>query len=88
MLTNVVMLNLLIAIISESFNKINSNAVLANYQERARIIAENSYLIPNYKKKNHSKKNQYLLIARELTVQADNLEENLIKKIKEMDERL
>jgi hypothetical protein len=31
LLTNVVLLNLLIAIISESFNKINSNAVLANY---------------------------------------------------------
>jgi hypothetical protein len=51
LITNVVMLNLLIAIISESFNKINSNAVLANYQERARIISENSYLIPSYKKK-------------------------------------
>ena len=51
LITNVVLLNLLIAIISQSFEKINDVSVLANYQERARIIAENGYLIPNWKKK-------------------------------------
>jgi len=45
------MLNLLIAIISEAFEIINGNSEQANYQERARIIAENSYLIPKWKKK-------------------------------------
>jgi hypothetical protein len=45
-LTNIVMLNLLISIISESFAKINEKSKEANYQERARIISENSYLIP------------------------------------------
>jgi hypothetical protein len=49
--TNIVMLNLLIAIISESFAHINDNAANASYQERACLIAENSYLIPNYRKK-------------------------------------
>ncbi|CDW78106.1 wd-40 repeat protein [Stylonychia lemnae] len=65
-LTNVVMLNLLIAIISEAFEIINQNSEQANYQERARIIAENSYLIPKWKKKSFGGKNQYLVMAREL----------------------
>lgn len=48
--TNIVMMNLLISIISQSFSKVNDNAEYANYQERARLIAENSYLIPKYRK--------------------------------------
>jgi hypothetical protein len=47
--TNIIMLNLLIALISESFQKINSNSMSANYQERARLISENTYLIPSCK---------------------------------------
>lgn len=50
-LTAIIMMNLLIAIISESFETINSNQRSANYQERARMISENSYLIPNLAKK-------------------------------------
>lgn len=42
----IVMLNLLIAIISKSFERINEKAELAAFQEKARIIFENSYLIP------------------------------------------
>jgi Ion transport protein len=72
--TNVVMLNLLIAIISESFGKINSNASFANYQERARLIAENSYLIPNYVKKEYSPVGLYLIKAQEV------IEEELIEE--------
>jgi hypothetical protein len=47
---NVVMLNLLVAIISKSFEEINDMWVSAMYQERASIIAENGYLIPNYRR--------------------------------------
>ena len=54
--TNVVMLNLLISIISDAFGKINENADNANYQERARIIAENWYLIPTYQRIRHGPK--------------------------------
>jgi hypothetical protein len=50
---NVVMLNLLVAIISKSFEEINEKWESAMYQERASIIAENSYLIPWYRKKEH-----------------------------------
>jgi hypothetical protein len=35
----IIMLNLLVAIISESFAKINSVSVQASYQEKADIIA-------------------------------------------------
>lgn len=50
------MLNLLIAIISEAFERINSNIKLANYQERARLIAENSYMIPSCQKRKFCQK--------------------------------
>jgi len=42
----IVMLNLLIAIISETFAQVNSNAPQAALQQQASMIAENSYLIP------------------------------------------
>lgn len=59
------MLNLLIAIISESFEKINSNAENANYQERARLISENAYLIPMGRKQLWCPKDHYLIVANE-----------------------
>ena len=45
---NVVMLNLMVAIVSKSFDEINDNWVQTMFQERAAIIAENAYLIPYY----------------------------------------
>ena len=42
--TNIVMLNLLVTIIGQSFDTINENAKLANVKERAKLIYENSYL--------------------------------------------
>jgi len=41
----IVMFNLLIAIISETFGDVNSNADQAGMQEKASLIAENSYLV-------------------------------------------
>lgn len=63
--TNIVMLNLLIAIVSEAFALINDNADNANYQERASLIAENHYLIPDYRKRQFCAKNQYLIVVEE-----------------------
>lgn len=40
------LLNLLIAIISKSFEEINKKSTLAAYQEKARIIFENDFIIP------------------------------------------
>jgi hypothetical protein len=64
---NVVMLNLMVAIVSQSFDEINDHWEETMYQERASIIAENGYLIPWYRKQSHSgNKDKYLLIATEI----------------------
>eukprot|EP00347_Sterkiella_histriomuscorum_P021746 403332909 len=42
----IVMLNLLISIISKSFEDINKQSKLAAYQEKSRIIYENAFIIP------------------------------------------
>jgi hypothetical protein len=68
--TNIIMLNLLIALISESFGKINSNSISANYQERARLISENSYLIPASIKEAYCERQRYLIVADEV-IEAD-----------------
>jgi hypothetical protein len=51
LIMNVVMLNLLVAIISKSFEEINDKWHETMYQERAAIISENTYLIPYYERK-------------------------------------
>jgi len=63
--TNVVMLNLLIAIVSEAYALINENADNANYYERACLIAENHYLIPDYRKRQFCANHQYLIVVEE-----------------------
>jgi hypothetical protein len=62
----IIMLNLLIAIISESFGKVNSNSVNAKYQEMASLIAENYYLIPDDKRESYARKNLHLLVITDL----------------------
>ena len=42
----IVMLNLLIAIISDSYARVTANSEQTTYQERASMIAENNYLVP------------------------------------------
>ena len=65
----IIMLNLLIAIISESFAKINSVSAQASYQEKADIIAENTYLIPDDVKKAFTDDTKYLLIASDVAAE-------------------
>ena len=57
----IIMMNLLVAIISDSFSKINQLRKQANYQEKCDIIAENTYLIPASRKIGQA--NRYLLMA-------------------------
>jgi hypothetical protein len=42
----IVMFNLLIAIISETFTNVNENAIFAGFQEKATMVAANAYLVP------------------------------------------
>ena len=50
----IVMLNLMIAIIGESFAKVKENSENAMYQEMATLIAENSYLVPKNIRENYA----------------------------------
>lgn len=43
--TNIVMLNLLISIIGQSFDRINQQATVATFKEKADLIDDNIYLI-------------------------------------------
>lgn len=46
MFNMIIMLNLLISIISESYEKISANLKAAAYQEKTGMISENSFMIP------------------------------------------
>lgn len=59
----IVMLNLLIAIISETFANVNENAEWAGFQERAKIVAENAYLVNESEMKAHCQPGQLLISA-------------------------
>lgn len=61
--TTVIMLNLFIAIISESFEKINSKGLLASYREKAGLIAENQFLLSAAVRKGWCEPHKYLLYA-------------------------
>jgi hypothetical protein len=67
----IVMMNLLIAIISETFAEVNDNMGKFNYQEKASLIAENSYLVPMSVQKKICDHGSFLIIANEI----DNAEE-------------
>lgn len=61
--TTIIMLNLFIAIISESFDKINSKGTEASYREKAGLIAENQFLLGMDTKLNWCLPGKYLLYA-------------------------
>jgi hypothetical protein len=66
LLNMIIMLNLLIAIISETFAKVNSNVRQAVFQEKASMIAENAIFIPDGTKTNYAKKNKLVLVITDL----------------------
>ncbi|CDW81515.1 wd-40 repeat protein [Stylonychia lemnae] len=84
-LMSIVLLNLLIAIISLSFERINEKADLAAFQERARIIFENQYLIPNYVKRSLDDKNKFLGIIIDATAIKDQQEDQTSLKLNQLE---
>ncbi|CDW82835.1 wd-40 repeat protein [Stylonychia lemnae] len=62
----IVMLNLLIAIISSTFERVNENQEQASYQEMASLISENHYLIPKRTRQKYAEQNVYLLVGYDL----------------------
>ena len=63
---SIVMLNLLIAIISDTFSRVTENADQAAYQEMAKLIDENQYLIPIKVRASYVLQNKYLVIVKDL----------------------
>lgn len=62
----IVMLNLLIAIISGSYDRVIDNQAQAAYQEMAALISENYYLIPVKTREEYAEKNRFLIVATDL----------------------
>eukprot|EP00347_Sterkiella_histriomuscorum_P010531 403375928 len=67
----IVMLNLLIAIISSTYERVSENAEQASYQEMAALISENHYLIPNRLTDKYAEKNKFVLVATDMEKQND-----------------
>ncbi|TNV87078.1 hypothetical protein FGO68_gene14100 [Halteria grandinella] len=90
----IVMLNLLISIVGEIYGKVQENMINESYQEKATIISENQYLIPQEELDKISKEpNQLLLIAttKGFKMNATEVEERqdqLLQRIKKIEEIL
>ena len=65
------MLNLLIAIIGETFENFKDNSSSATYQEMATMIAENSYLIPDHIREKYADQDKYLLTVTDLEAEME-----------------
>lgn len=80
----IVMFNLLIAIISETFATVNSNATLAAFQEKSNMVAENSYLVSDNMKQNLCKKNSFLAIAQYKGEEVNSKQDPVITKVEQV----
>lgn len=67
-ITMIIMLNLLIAILGKSFDEIYESAIQASYQERAKMISENMFLIPGIAKNMFCHASTYLFMAEDLSM--------------------
>lgn len=77
----IIMLNLLIAIISETFAKVNGSVRQAVFQEKASMIAEVAYLIPDYQKRTYAKKDLLILVIVDLEKVEDIFEDPVMQEI-------
>jgi hypothetical protein len=66
LITTIIMLNLFIAIISESFEKINGYKKTSSLRELAGLISENSFLLSQDQKSNWCQKGKYLIYVNNL----------------------
>lgn len=67
----VISLNLLIAVISEAFEKVSQQEERANYREKASLIAESMHILDKEQTDEWSQKNKFLLFVKNLKLTAD-----------------
>eukprot|EP00347_Sterkiella_histriomuscorum_P013502 403364473 len=84
----IVMLNLLIAIISDTYARVASNSEQAAYQEMTKLIDENQYLIPYHVKRRYAPQNQYLIVLENLEKIDDNQGDPILNKIEYLNKKL
>lgn len=87
-LVMIIMMNLLIAIISQSFSDISSVSQEASYRERAKIISENLYLVPWCTREFKSPQNSYVLMAVDVEKESLQNEESIDFKLKTLKKRI
>jgi len=81
MFNMIIMLNLLISIIGESYGKISENLKAAAYQEKAGMIAENSFLIPQYRKDAFCDTNKYLVVTRDVSGEVEKDDDEIAEAL-------
>jgi hypothetical protein len=60
---SVVMLNLLVAVISDTYARVDAESVSQMYKTMADLSVENEYLVPHSSLETHDKKGDYLYVA-------------------------
>lgn len=59
----VIMLNLLIAVISDTYARVEATSESAMYKNYADLMAENEYLVPNGYLEGHDNQGDYMYVA-------------------------
>jgi hypothetical protein len=77
MFNMIIMLNLLISIISESYTKISENIKAAAYQEKASMVAGNTFMIPDKRRNEFCLPNKYLVVAKDVSGEIDADEDEM-----------
>ncbi|CDW75916.1 UNKNOWN [Stylonychia lemnae] len=88
MFNTIVMLNLLIAIISETFETVKENSENASLQEMASMIGENGYLIPQKLKENYARNNGYLMIISSVEEQALQNSDEILHRLDKLKKQM
>ena len=84
----IIMLNLLIAIISDSYARVKAISSQATYQERCALLTENYYLIPEWKKKSYAEMRKYLLVVTDLEEDAKEDDDEVVVRLKGLKDQL
>lgn len=84
----IMMLNILIAVISDSYARVESTSIEEMYKNMADLIAENEYLVRRKYLEDHDKMGDYLYIAKvdktegndEVEAKLTDIKQNIVKK--------